>query len=82
MSLDVHKTLSDCPRSACSHDDVASQVWVPSVYTSPGLFLAAHPVDLGVPLASLIFSAGVAAIYINYDSDRQRQVHWLEMPIV
>mmetsp|Transcript_698 Transcript_698/g.2050 ORF Transcript_698/g.2050 Transcript_698/m.2050 type:complete len:485 (-) Transcript_698:720-2174(-) len=49
-------------------------VWVPSVYTSPGLFLAAHPVDLGVPLASLIFSAGVAAIYINYDSDRQRQV--------
>lgn len=49
-------------------------VWVPSVYTSPGLFLTAHPVRLGGPLAGAIFLAGVAAIYINWDSDRQRQV--------
>ena len=44
------------------------------MYTSPGLFLAAHPVHLGTPLALSIFLAGAAAIYVNYDSDRQRQV--------
>ena len=50
------------------------QVWVPSVYTSPALFLTNHPYQLGAPLAALIFSAGVAAIYINWDADWQRQV--------
>jgi len=25
-------------------------VWVPSVYTSPALFLVNHPVDLGTPV--------------------------------
>ncbi|KAK9809170.1 hypothetical protein WJX72_010602 [[Myrmecia] bisecta] len=49
-------------------------VWVPSIYTSPALFLTTHPVQLGTPLAAAIALAGIACIYINYDSDRQRQV--------
>lgn len=48
-------------------------VWVPSVYTSPAMFLTQHPVHLGWPLASLVFASGAAAIYINWDSDHQRQ---------
>jgi len=49
-------------------------VWVPSVYTSPAMFLVKHPMEMGLPLAAGIFAAGVSCIYINYDSDRQRQV--------
>ncbi|KAL8043638.1 hypothetical protein ABFX02_09G128037 [Erythranthe guttata] len=48
-------------------------VWVPSVYTSPGMYLVNHPVTLGVQLALYILVAGVLCIYINYDCDRQRQ---------
>lgn len=33
-----------------------------------------HPYQLGTPLAVLIAAAGAAAIYINWDSDHQRQV--------
>eukprot|EP00471_Norrisiella_sphaerica_P010866 CAMPEP_0184495956 /NCGR_PEP_ID=MMETSP0113_2-20130426/32783_1 /TAXON_ID=91329 /ORGANISM="Norrisiella sphaerica, Strain BC52" /LENGTH=371 /DNA_ID=CAMNT_0026882389 /DNA_START=89 /DNA_END=1201 /DNA_ORIENTATION=+ len=47
--------------------------WVPSVYTSQTLYLVEHPVQLGRPLALVIFLAGTLMIYINYDSDRQRQ---------
>ena len=47
-------------------------VWVPSVYTSPAMALVSTPVHLGAPLALAIFAAGAAAIWINYDSDRQR----------
>ena len=47
-------------------------VWVPSVYTSPAMALVGTPVHLGAPLALVIFAAGAAAIWINYDSDRQR----------
>ncbi len=46
-------------------------VWVPSVYTSPAMALVGTPVHLGTPLALAIFAAGAAAIWINYDSDRQ-----------
>lgn len=50
-------------------------VWVPAVYTSPALYLAMHGVhNLSAPLAATIAVTGAAAIYINYDSDRQRQV--------
>lgn len=49
-------------------------VWVPSVYTSPAMYLVKHPMVLGPVLAGAVFAAGVACIYINYDSDRQRQV--------
>jgi 7-dehydrocholesterol reductase len=45
-------------------------VWLPTIYTSHSFYLATHPIDLGLPLASLIFIAGVVCIYINFDSDR------------
>ena len=50
-------------------------VWVPSVYASPALYIASvqPPVALGNPVAAAIFVAGVLSIWINYDSDRQRQ---------
>eukprot|EP00250_Pteridium_aquilinum_P016192 c22993_g1_i1 orf=421-1800(-) len=49
-------------------------VWVPSVYTSPAMYLVNHPITLGSQVALSIFFAGVACIYINYDCDRQRQI--------
>ncbi|KAF2309209.1 hypothetical protein GH714_001181 [Hevea brasiliensis] len=49
-------------------------VWVPSLYTSPGMYLVNHPVNLGTQLAIYILVAGILCIYINYDCDRQRQV--------
>ena len=49
-------------------------VWVPSVYASPALFLGGQPsLTLGTPLALTLLTAGLAAIWINYDADRQRQ---------
>ena len=56
-------------------------VWVPAVYTSPALYLTMHGVDnLSTPVALAIACAGAAAIYINYDSDRQRQVSTFSTP--
>jgi 7-dehydrocholesterol reductase len=49
-------------------------VWVPSVYTSPVMFMVKHPVNLPLWIAALIFTAGIASIFINYWADRQRQV--------
>lgn len=49
-------------------------VWVPSLYTSPAWYLVKNPVTLGPVLASMIFVAGAAMIYLNYDCDRQRKV--------
>ncbi|KAG2270346.1 hypothetical protein Bca52824_064901 [Brassica carinata] len=46
---------------------------VPSIYTSPGMYLVNHPVKLGTQLAIYILVAGILCIYINYDCDRQRQ---------
>ncbi|GLT52456.1 hypothetical protein SLA2020_257960 [Shorea laevis] len=48
-------------------------VWVPSVYTSPGMYLVNHPINLGTQLAVCILVTGILCIYINYDCDRQRQ---------
>jgi 7-dehydrocholesterol reductase len=48
--------------------------WVPSLYTSHAMFLVKHPMVLGPYLTAAVFLAGVTCIYINYDSDRQRQV--------
>ncbi|KAE9444877.1 hypothetical protein C3L33_23226, partial [Rhododendron williamsianum] len=48
-------------------------VWVPSVYTSPGMYLVNHPVNLGAQLAVYILIAGILCTYINYDCDRQRK---------
>ena len=58
-------------------------VWVPAVYTSPAMYLTMHGVDnLSTPLTLAIACAGTAAIYINYDSDRQRQVSTSKAPLV
>ncbi|RHN62817.1 putative 7-dehydrocholesterol reductase [Medicago truncatula] len=43
------------------------------VYTSPGMYLVNHPVNLGTQLVLFILVAGIMCIYINYDCDRQRQ---------
>ena len=48
--------------------------WVPAIYTSPALYITEHPIEWSLPAAIAIGVAGAAAIYINYDSDRQRQV--------
>lgn len=51
----------------------ACLVVIPSIYTSPGMYLVNHPVNLGTQLAISILLAGLLCIYINYDCDRQRQ---------
>lgn len=48
-------------------------LWVPSVYTSPTLYLVNHPNQLGTGLALTIFVIGVFSILANYFADRQRQ---------
>ncbi|KAK9792943.1 hypothetical protein WJX73_000881 [Symbiochloris irregularis] len=48
--------------------------WVPAIYTSPALHLVQHPGQLSSATAAAIFVAGAACVFINYDSDRQRQV--------
>ena len=46
--------------------------FLPTIYTSHTFYLTTHPVELGLPLALLIFAAGALCIYINYDCDAQR----------
>jgi 7-dehydrocholesterol reductase len=48
-------------------------VWVPSIYTSPTLFLVNHPVHLGGWLSAFILVSGAAAVLCNFWADRQRQ---------
>lgn len=48
-------------------------VWLPSIYTSPTLFLVNHPNHLGTFVASAILIAGVICIFINYLADKQPQ---------
>ncbi len=48
-------------------------VWVPAVYTSPMMFMVKHPVGLHWALGLLIFVLGMAAIWVNYWADYQRQ---------
>lgn len=55
--------------------------WVPAIYTSPALYITEHPIEWSLPAAVLIGVAGAAAIYINYDSDRQRQVKRQPVPV-
>lgn len=49
-------------------------VWVPAVYTSTAFFLTTNAPDIAFPVALGFFLSGVACIWINYDSDRQRYV--------
>ncbi len=48
-------------------------VWVPSIYTSPILYLVNHPVHLGAVAATLIAVLGVSSVMINFFADHQRQ---------
>lgn len=48
-------------------------VWIPAIYTSPGMYMVRHPTQLPDALAAGLFVFGLAMIYINYDCDRQRQ---------
>ena len=51
--------------------------WVPAIYTSPVLFLTEHQVDaLSLTQAATIALAGAACVWINYDSDKQKQVRF------
>lgn len=47
--------------------------WIPAVYTSQALYLVNHPIELGSGYAGLIVAFGLAAIYVNYQADFQRQ---------
>jgi len=47
--------------------------WVPGYYTSPGLWLARHPIHLSPFLFCLILGVGTASILVNYLADTQRQ---------
>lgn len=47
--------------------------FLPGLYTTHTCYLVRHPVQLGWPVAALVFLAGVACIFINYDADRQRE---------
>lgn len=48
-------------------------VWVPAVYTSHTLYLVNQTHTLGTPLAAAILVAGIAAVFMNYFADEQRQ---------
>ncbi len=47
--------------------------WVPAVYALTAQYLVLRPYDMPWPLAVGVFLLGIAAIYINYDADAQRQ---------
>nr|KAG5710282.1 hypothetical protein BaRGS_008998 [Batillaria attramentaria] len=47
-------------------------VFVPGLYTSVSLYMVKHPVQLGLPVATLIFVLGALSIYVNYDADHQK----------
>jgi len=50
-------------------------VWVPAVYASPALYVASvsPPVTLGPARSVAIAALGLLSIWVNYDSDLQRQ---------
>ena len=46
--------------------------FVPSFYTIPSIYLAYHPVHLGLPISILISTIGLVCLYVNFDADNQR----------
>ena len=48
------------------------QVWVPAVYSSPGISLVKHPIALGWYGSAAILFLGALSIWANYDADHQR----------
>jgi len=47
--------------------------WVPAVYALTAQYLVLRPYDLAWPIASALLLLGMAAIYVNYAADAQRQ---------
>jgi 7-dehydrocholesterol reductase len=47
--------------------------WVPAVYTSPALYLVSHTHSLGPLRTAGLLLCGALAVWVNYESDRQRQ---------
>lgn len=47
-------------------------VWVPSMYTSPAMYLTNHPIQLNPWIACTMFAAGLASVFVNYWADEQR----------
>ncbi|MEY9706412.1 steroid 5-alpha reductase family enzyme [Bradyrhizobium diazoefficiens] len=47
--------------------------WLPAIYAIVPLYLAGHPGDLPSAAALGILAFGLAAIWLNYDADVQRQ---------
>jgi 7-dehydrocholesterol reductase len=47
-------------------------VWVPSVYTSPTMYMVHHPIHFSPLLGGTLFVLGAIAILINYWADWQR----------
>lgn len=47
--------------------------WVPAVYCLPALWLVDHPIQWHPAVAGLMVAVGLAAIWVNYDADAQRQ---------
>jgi 7-dehydrocholesterol reductase len=48
-------------------------VWVPSMYTIHTYAMVKDHIELSMPVTALFVVGGIASIWINYDSDRQRQ---------
>lgn len=70
MNTFMHK----CPHTHTHTQCWGCLVWVPSVYTSSTLYLTAHPIQLGLPLAVAIFTIGTIGIFLNYAADAQREM--------
>lgn len=48
--------------------------WVPSCYFAPGFTLVENPMHWSFTTAAAVFGVGIAALYINYSADYQRQL--------
>lgn len=58
--------------NAATRVSISIQVWVPAVYSSPGIYLVKHPIDLGLYGSLAILTLGLLSIWANFDADRQR----------
>lgn len=68
------KTMDICVDRAGWYLCYGCICYVPIFYTLPSIYLAYHPVHLGMPLASLILCLGFICLYLNYDADNQRVI--------
>jgi len=66
------KTIDICVDRAGFYLCYGCLCFVPLFYALPSIYLAYHPVHLGPGLAIFICVTGFAALYMNYDADRQR----------